>query len=356
MTGDDEALASPDDALDPEVALDEDDEDLAAPPTPEPIAEPPTTFTVEAALDGVRLDQVLKHHVPDRSRALLQRHVEAGAVTLDGAPPKRGNRTPVAAGTIVVYTPPIPEPVTLVAEDLPLSILFEDEDVLVVDKPKNLVVHPALGHPRGTLVNAVLFHVRALAASPRAATMRPGIVHRLDRDTTGAIVIAKNEAAHEALGRAFAERRVAKEYVAVTIGAPKDASGTLDTFYGRHPRDRKRFSSKVASGKRAITHYTVRERYPGAALVDVRLETGRTHQIRVHLADLGHPLVGDRSYGRRGSVRHPKSGLIIADLDRPALHARRLAFPHPRTGRTIDVVAPLPADLEALLATLRAAR
>lgn len=309
-------------------------------------------LAVERAEDGLRLDQFLRARIPERSRAQLQRHIDAGAVTIGGAPPRRGASTQVRAGELVRYLPPPPEVVTLEPEEIPLSVLYEDEHVLVVDKPRGLVVHPALGHRRGTLVNAVLHH---LGRSPGGAGERPGIVHRLDRDTTGAIAIAKHEQAQDALGRAFRERTVIKEYAAVTIGVPKAEQAKLDTPYGRDPRDRKKFSSKVREGKRAITRYVVVERFPGAALLQVSLQTGRTHQIRVHLADLGHPLVGDTTYGRRGSVRDPKTHAVIADLDRPALHARRLVFPHPASGVMVEVLAPIPADLHSLVERLRAA-
>jgi 23S rRNA pseudouridine1911/1915/1917 synthase len=309
-------------------------------------------FTVASAEDGKRLDLVLVVHVPDRSRAQLQKHIERGAVTIDDRPPKRGASTQVRAGDVIKYAPPPPESTDLVAEDIPLSVLYEDEHVLVLDKPKGLVVHPALGHARGTLVNAVLHY---LGRDPTKSTgLRPGIVHRLDRDTTGVIAVAKNERAQDLLSRAFQKRRVEKHYVAVCVGVPKKMEATIDTWYGRHPRERKRFSSKVSEGKRAVTHYRVRESYPGAALLDVRLETGRTHQIRVHLADLGHPLVGDTTYGRKSDVRDPKNGERYAELDRPALHAARLVFPHPITEQEIDVIAPLPSDLIALIEALRA--
>jgi 23S rRNA pseudouridine1911/1915/1917 synthase len=313
-----------------------------------------TTHVVEPADEGLRLDHFLRAKIPERSRALIQKHIDAGAVLVGGAAPKRGSSTKLALGDVVTYQPPPPEPVDVVAEDIPLSVLFEDEHVLVVDKQAGLVVHPALGHRTGTLVNAVLHHVRTMHATPENS--RPGIVHRLDRDTTGVIVIAKNEAAHDSIARAFRDRKVTKQYVAVTVGVPKASPGRIDTKYGRDLRDRKKFSSKVVSGKRAITRYVVSERYPGAALVDITLETGRTHQIRVHFCDMGHPLVGDRVYGRRGSVKDPKNSEVIADLDRPALHARRLVFPHPVTGEPVDISAPIPADLAALIDTLRRAR
>jgi 23S rRNA pseudouridine1911/1915/1917 synthase len=308
------------------------------------------TLTVEADEDGLRLDQFLRTRLADRSRALIQKHIAAGAITIGGAPPKRGASTPVKRGDVVCYQPPPPEVVEFVAEDIALSILYEDEHVLVIDKPAGLVVHPALGHARGTLVNAVMHHLGRRATT----AVRPGIVHRLDRDTTGVIAVAKHERAQELLARAFHDRRVEKNYVAVTVGVPKELAATIDTKYGRHPRERKKFSSRVQEGKRAVTHYRVRETYPGAALIDVRLETGRTHQIRVHFADLGHPLVGDDSYGRRRDVRDPRTKEAYASLARPALHAARLVFPHPITEAVVEVNAPIPADLTALIATLRA--
>lgn len=301
--------------------------------------EGPLSAIVPPDLDGERLDRVLVALFPGRSRALLQKHIEAGAVTVDGVVPKA--RTPVVAGAQVVYTPPPVEPLALVAEDIPLSILYEDEHLLIVDKPAGLVVHPALGHASGTLVNAVLHHVQDLERDED--DVRPGIVHRLDRDTTGCLVVAKTPRAHELLSQAFAERQVEKVYVAVVKGSPKSDSGTFDTLYGRHPTERKRFSSKVQSGKRAVTHYRVLERYAQAALVEVRLETGRTHQIRAHFADAGHPLVGDTLYGRKGGL----------DFGRPALHAARLAFLHPITQVEVAAEAPWPADLRGLVEGLR---
>jgi 23S rRNA pseudouridine1911/1915/1917 synthase len=292
---------------------------------------------------GERLDRALAELLDDRSRALIQKHIEAGAVTIDGAQPKQGAKTKLHRGARIQYQPPPPEPIDLVAEAIPLSILFEDEHLLVLDKPAGLVVHPAAGHPRGTLVNAVLHHLQADlqgVGSPE----RPGIVHRLDRDTTGVIAIAKTARAHELLGHAFSERRVEKEYLAIVHGVPAPTEGTIDTLFGRHPRDRKRFSSKVLGGKRAITHYRVSELLQGASLLEIRLETGRTHQIRVHFADRGHPLVGDPVYG----TRKP-----LAPFARPALHSRRLTLDHPITGRKLTCEAPIPQDFLDLLEALR---
>jgi 23S rRNA pseudouridine1911/1915/1917 synthase len=308
---------------------------------------------VPEASDGARLDRFLADSLPDSSRSLIQKHIEVGAVSIDGAPPKRGAKTPVRAGSTIRYAPPPPEPTELVAEDIPLHILWQDEWLLVLDKPAGLVVHPALGHRRGTLVNALLHHVKDLRGI--GGELRPGIVHRLDRDTTGVMVVAKDDEAQRALVEAFKSRKVEKRYLAIVHGLPSPKSATIDTKYGRHPSDRKRFSSKVAEGKRAITHYEVKEVFAGASLLDVRIDTGRTHQIRVHLADRGHPLVGDRVYGGRArAIRDPRTKELLLSFPRPALHAQRLAFPHPRSGEMLSFEAPIPEDLLGLLEALRA--
>lgn len=285
----------------------------------------------------MRLDKFLRDALPDISRAQLQKHIDAGAVTIGGKAPKRGAATLVLAGERVIYTPPPPPVVELIPEAIALSVLFEDEYLIAVDKPKGLVVHPAAGHFSGTLANALLHHFGRDAVS---GDVRPGIVHRLDRDTTGAMVVAKSVQVHEALAQQFAARRVEKIYLAVAHGAPGQA--TIETLYGRHPKDRKKFSSKVPAGKKAITHYRTLEALKNAALLEVRLETGRTHQIRVHLADRGHALIGDATYGKKSEL-----------IDRPALHARRLAFEHPITHGAIDIEAPVPDDLRTLVEQLR---
>lgn len=304
-------------------------------------------FEIEPARQGQRLDRALAELVPDRSRARIQKDIEAGAVTLEGELPARGAKTRLSAGQIVLYDPPPPDAPELRPEPIPLDILFEDPDLLVVNKPAHLVVHPAPGHPRGTLVNAVLHHVQQLPTGADRA--RPGVVHRLDRDTTGVIILAKQPAVHERLARAFAERRVDKRYVAITRGVPAAVRGTIDTGYGRHPRDRKRFTSRIDGPRRAVTHYERREVFTGAARLEVQLETGRTHQIRVHLADMGHPLLGDPVYGGRRN----RAGAPLLDFSRPALHAERLVLDHPRTGDKMEFSAPVPEDMQALLTRLR---
>ncbi|HJL42673.1 MAG TPA: RluA family pseudouridine synthase [Myxococcales bacterium LLY-WYZ-16_1] len=307
--------------------------------------------TVGPEYAGLRLDHFLVVCWPERSRSALQRHVEAGAVTIDGSAPVRGVKTRVRTGQVVRYAPPAPRPWSWTPEAIPLRILYEDDDVLVVDKEAGRVVHPAPGHTEHTLLHGILHHMGQLPGGGTAD--RPGIVHRLDRDTTGVMVVAKTEMAHGRLADAFSRRDVEKRYVAVVLGCPRPERGGFDTWYGRDPRERKKFSSRVGSGKRARTRYAVQATYGLASRVDVDLDTGRTHQIRVHFADAGHPLVGDATYGGRRWVRfrqqHPK-----LDFARPALHARRLVFPHPRTGSRVDLSAPLPKDLQELLDRLEA--
>jgi 23S rRNA pseudouridine1911/1915/1917 synthase len=263
--------------------------------------------------------------------------IDEGRVSLRGAVVTKAN-TRAEPGDAIEVRVPAPEPLDVVPEDIPLAILFEDADVIVIDKPAGLVVHPAPGHAGGTLVNALLFHCKDLSGIGGVA--RPGIVHRLDKDTSGILVATKTDRAHQALTAAWAATD--RAYLALCAPAPRTARGTIRTMYGRHPVDRKRFSSKVAAGKSAVTHYEVIEKLHGAALVRFELETGRTHQIRVHAADHGFPLVGDAVYGK-------KSPLIA----RQALHAQMLAFAHPVTGERLRFETPPPADFAAALAVLR---
>ena len=311
---------------------------------------PATTLVVPAELDGERLDVALTRLLPDETRSRIQRHIEAGTVRLRGAAPKRGSKTPVHTGDVVEWTRPPPEAWTLEPEPVPLSIVYEDDDLLVIDKAAGTVVHPAPGHLHGTIVHGVLHHVgQALSAGPRE---RPGIVHRLDRDTTGVLLIAKNERSHAALSEQFAHRQVLKTYAAVALGTPP--ARRIETPHGRDPKDRKKFSSRVAHGKRAISVVHVERSWGAASHLRVDIETGRTHQIRVHLADLGHPLVGDATYGgrrlARAAARDPR--LVF---DRPALHAARLELKHPVSGGTMVFTAPVPDDLRGLMARFSAA-
>jgi 23S rRNA pseudouridine1911/1915/1917 synthase len=338
-------IESPDDAEALDDVVDGDDDADAAPVE--------HRFAVAAADAGGRIDAVVAAAVPALSRAMVQRLIEDAQIKLNGfAVAKPGQR--VRGGDAVAVTVPAPVAIDVVAEDLPLVVLHEDADIIVVDKPAGLVVHPAAGHPRGTLVNALLFHCKDLSGIGGA--LRPGIVHRLDKDTTGVMVATKHDRAHAALSAAFAAKSrgepggLLREYVGIAAPPPPAEAGTLRTWYGRHPHDRKRFSSRGTTGKQAVTHWTVIERLATAAVVRFRLETGRTHQIRVHAADHGWPLIGDPLYGRT-----PKSlTALAAQLGRQALHAAVLELDHPISGARLRFEAALPADMAAALVQLRA--
>lgn len=307
---------------------------------------------------GTRLDQFLAARHADLSRSRLQQLIEQGAVLVDGAAVRPSRR--LRGGESIEVAIPDPVPAAPQPQDLPLRILHEDADLVVIDKAAGVVVHPAAGVPDGTLVNALLFHVRDLGGI--GGELRPGIVHRLDRDTSGCLVVAKHERALNRLQAAFRERIVEKRYLALVHGVPKEPAFTLDTPYGRHPTDRTRYTTRNPAGppRRAVSHVRVLERFDGAALVEVELETGRTHQIRVHLSESGHPLLADREYGgRKREAKLPPGAparLAAEAIGRQALHARRLAFPHPRSGETLRFEAPLPADFEAALAVLQGGR
>jgi 23S rRNA pseudouridine1911/1915/1917 synthase len=288
---------------------------------------------------------------PDLSRARVQRLVEAGHVRVDGRAAKPAAR--LGGGERIEVLVPPPEPSGLVAQNLPLAVLHEDRDLLVLDKAAGMVVHPARGAPHSTVVNALLHRLGAGGEVPRL-----GLVHRLDRETSGCLVVARTEAALAALQAQFKARTVEKVYLALCHGAPA-VEGRFDTPYGRHPRDRTRFTGRVRSGRRAATAYRVLERFEGASLLEVRLETGRTHQIRVHLAEAGHPLLHDAVYGglrreARLAPDHPVRRAAGA-VGRQALHAARLALDHPRTGRRMTFEAPVPDDLARALDVLRRA-
>lgn len=288
---------------------------------------------------GRRLDRVIAGRCPELSRARVQALIDDGCVTLDDRPASAAKK--VAAGQRIALAIPPPVPAQPQPEALPLTILYEDADILVVDKAPGMVVHPAPGHFAGTLVNALLG--RYGPTFDIGGEQRPGIVHRLDRGTSGVLIVARNDAALGQLQRQFQRRDVRKTYLAVVHGVPP-SPGAFDTPFGRHPRDRKRFSSRLASAsRRALLSYRVLHQYPAAALVEVQLATGRTHQIRVQFADAGFPLVGDDVYGKRR--REPAFG-------RPALHARRLEIAHPRSGERLTFEAAVPADLQLLLARL----
>jgi 23S rRNA pseudouridine1911/1915/1917 synthase len=307
-------------------------------------------LVVSPELAGQRLDLFLAACVPGVSRSQLARHVGEGAVTVNGgaSAPSRKLR----AGDVVVWTAPAAVPTEILAEDIPLAIVHEDRWLVIVDKPAGLVVHPAAGHEAGTLVNALLAHCRDLRGI--GGELRPGIVHRIDKDTSGLLVVAKDDATMVALGAAFKAHDVERVYEAFVVGKPPGPGGRIDTLYGRDPKDRKKFSSRVRAGKRAVTNWKVVERWEGAARVEARLETGRTHQVRVHLAALGCPLLGDKTYGR--PPREPALRSLSSALGRQALHARTLGFVHPGTKKAVSFSSELPADMSAALAALRAVK
>ncbi len=287
------------------------------------------------------------------SRATVQRWILHGRVLLDTRPARAS--TPVSPGARVEVSPE-PPPATTAEPDasIQLSVVYEDAHLLVIDKPAGLVVHPARGHESGTLVNALLARggFERASADPRdpAGHLRPGIVHRLDKGTSGLLVVARDGPTREALKALFARHDIEREYVAIVVGAARDA--TYDTLHGRHPTDRKRFTSRLDEGRRAVTHVRVLERLGGASLVACRLETGRTHQIRVHLAErAGTPILGDPVYGR--APRDPALRALGEALGRQALHARVLGFVHPATGEPVRWTSALPADMERCLRALR---
>jgi 23S rRNA pseudouridine1911/1915/1917 synthase len=296
------------------------------------------TQALTADRSGERLDVFLARRCPELSRSQAQHLVEHGLATLNGQPGKASQR--VAQDDQVLVRIPPPQPTALLPEAIPLTIIYQDDDLMVVDKPTGLTVHPAPGHPRGTLVNALLAICPDLKGIGDA--LRPGIVHRLDKETSGLVVIAKSGRAHRSLSQQLKEREVEKTYLALTHGRPQPPQGIVDAPIGRHPRQRKKMAV-VEAGRAAQTRYRLRESIGRYALLEVEPVTGRTHQIRVHLAHIGHPVVADATYGRRSPY-----------LRRQFLHAHRLAFRLPGINRTIEVESPLPPDLWEALEAIRA--
>ena len=298
-----------------------------------------TVLTASNEDAGMRLDAFLAARLPELSRSRAASLVQEGRVTVNGRPVSKSCR--LSGGeTLSVSLPEQPADTALTAQDIPLDVVYEDDDVIVVNKPAGLVVHPAPGHPDGTLVNALLHHCGD-SLSGIGGEKRPGIVHRIDRDTSGLIIAAKNDAAHLALAEQLQDHSLYREYEAVVVGNLREDSGTVDLPIARHPTDRKKMAVNHLNGRRAVTHWTVLARYPGYTHIQCRLETGRTHQIRVHMAALGHPVLGDPVYGgqRKG----------FPGLAGQCLHARRLTFRHPRTGEQVTVSCPLPDYFQAVL-------
>ena len=295
----------------------------------------PLELTADTA--GERLDVFLARRLPELTRSAAQRLMEEGAVTCAGAPVKKRDKT--APGRTYTLVLPDPAPIDVLPQNIPLDVVYEDEDVIVVNKPVGMVVHPAPGHPDGTLVNALLYHCGSSLSGINGA-LRPGIVHRIDRDTSGLIIAAKNDTAHLALAAQLQDHSLARVYEAVAVGGFREDSGTVDAPIGRHPVDRKKMAIEPIHGRPAVTHWRVLTRYSGYTHVECRLETGRTHQIRVHLSSIGHPLLGDTVYGSK----KPYPGLAGQ-----CLHARRLTFRHPRSGALIQLECPLPDWFQSVL-------
>ena len=287
-----------------------------------------------------RLDAFLASSLDGLTRSQATRLIESGEVAVNGRAVSKSYK--LAGGEDIAVTLPEPEPVEAVPQDIPLDVVYEDADVIVVNKPSGMVVHPAPGHPDGTLVNALLYHCAGTLSGVGGA-LRPGIVHRIDRDTSGLIIAAKNDAAHQYLSAQLADHTLARTYECIVVGALREDRGTVDAPIARHPTDRKRMAV-VAGGREAVTHWEVIARYPGYTHVRCRLETGRTHQIRVHMAYIGHPILGDTVYGAKKEV---------PGLTGQCLHAVGLRFLHPRTHEVMELSCPLPEEVTRMLQKIR---
>ncbi|MFK4791915.1 RluA family pseudouridine synthase [Sphingobium sp. ZW T5_29] len=304
--------------------------------------------TIGEAQQGLRLDKALAELLPDLSRERLKALIVEGQVTSGGRALNPSIK--VAAGQVFAITLPATAESEVVAQDIPLVIVYEDADLIVIDKPAGMVVHPAVGNLDGTLVNALLHHCRD-SLSGIGGVARPGIVHRIDKDTSGLLVVAKSDKAHEGLAHQFSTHNIDRLYSAIVYGIPNPAAGIVDTWIGRSNSDRKKMAVHPdGRGKRAVTHYRVIDRMRGAALIECRLQTGRTHQVRVHLTHLGHPLIGDPVYGRER--KGFKSILETLGFKRQALHAKRLGFIHPVSGEKLSFDSALPTDMQELLSEL----
>ena len=287
-----------------------------------------------------RLDAFLASSLDGLTRSQATRLIESGEVAVNGRAVSKSYK--LAGGEDIAVTLPEPEPVEAVPQDIPLDVVYEDADVIVVNKPSGMVVHPAPGHPDGTLVNALLYHCAGTLSGVGGA-LRPGIVHRIDRDTSGLIIAAKNDTAHQYLSAQLADHTLARTYECIVVGALREDRGTVDAPIARHPTDRKRMAV-VAGGREAVTHWEVIARYPGYTHVRCRLETGRTHQIRVHMAYIGHPILGDAVYGAKKEV---------PGLTGQCLHAVGLRFLHPRTHEVVELSCPLPEEFTRMLQKIR---
>ena len=300
----------------------------------------PILLQTSEADAGTRLDACLARAIEDLTRSAAAKAVEDGRVLVNGKAPNKSYK--LTGHEQIEFTPEEPAPIDAVPQDIPLDVVYEDDDVIVVNKPTGLVVHPAPGHPDGTLVNALLYHCGSSLSGINGA-IRPGIVHRIDRDTSGLIIAAKNDFAHVKLAEQLQDHTLARTYRCIVTGNLREDTGTVNAPIGRCPADRKKMAV-VAGGRNAVTHWTVLERYPGVNYVECRLETGRTHQIRVHMAYIGHPILGDTVYGNKKPV---------PGLQGQCLHAVGLKFIHPRTGELVELTCGLPEEFEKQLKKYR---
>jgi 23S rRNA pseudouridine1911/1915/1917 synthase len=313
-------------------------------------------FKVSFAATGQRLDRWVAERLSDYSRSAVQRLIRNGCVRINGRLQTKCGAFIHDGDTVEVEIPP-PASAILLAQPIALDILFEDNALLVLNKPPGMVVHPAAGNREGTLVNALLHHCRGL--STIGGVERPGIIHRLDKLTSGLLVVAKSDAAHRHLAAQLANRTMKRTYLAVVWGQPQPPAGTIEAAIGRHPRDRKRMAVRKEGGRRAVTHYRTLAAAGGLAVLELSLETGRTHQIRVHLSHLGHPVIGDEQYGHRGrgltdrlARLSPALRAAAGAVARQLLHARRLQFVHPTSGDLLEIEAPLPDDVARLVGAI----